>query len=119
MLSERIEGKWIATFVEVFGLCQVKPGDPVAILSETLSRQVNVHLAELALLQLDARPYHIVVPSPPHAGPLPFRASSTTDVIRGLKPVVDSLSAAVMAVDLTLELGSSASATNTRKSSSA
>ena len=59
MLSERIEGKWIATFVEAFELCKVGKGDPVAILSETLSRQVNVHLAELALLQLEARPYHI------------------------------------------------------------
>ncbi len=103
MLSERIEGKWIETFVEVFNLCKIGPGDTVAILSETLSREINVHLTELALIQLKARPFHVIVPSPPHAGPLPFRASSTTDVIRGLRPVVDAMSAAVMAVDLTLE----------------
>ena len=35
MLRERIEGKWIDCFAEVFARCGVAPGDAVAILSET------------------------------------------------------------------------------------
>ena len=62
MLSDRIEGKWIDTFVQALTLCKVEPGDDVAILSETQSRQLNVHLTELALLRLGARPFHVVVP---------------------------------------------------------
>ena len=46
MLADRIEGKWIDAFCEVFARCAVKPGDTAAILSETQSRQLNVQLAE-------------------------------------------------------------------------
>ena len=52
MFSDRIEAKWIEMFVSVFELCKVEPGDTAAILSETQSRDLNVHLAELALLRL-------------------------------------------------------------------
>ena len=52
MLAERIEAKWIDAFTHTFELCKIRPGDVVAILSETLSRKVNVHLTELALLRL-------------------------------------------------------------------
>ena len=69
MLSERIEGKWIETFVEVFNLCKIGPGDTVAILSETLSREINVHLTELALIQLKARPFHVIVRARRTPGP--------------------------------------------------
>ena len=51
MLADRIEGKWIDAFCEIFERCAVKPGDTAAILSETQSRAINVHLAELALLR--------------------------------------------------------------------
>ena len=64
MFSDRIEHKWIAVFCEVIARCAVKPGDTAAILSETQSRPLNVHLAELALLQLGARPFHVIVPTP-------------------------------------------------------
>jgi 2,5-dihydroxypyridine 5,6-dioxygenase len=46
MLSDRIEGKWIDLFAEVFALCKVERGEPRAILSESQSRSLNVHLAE-------------------------------------------------------------------------
>ena len=55
MLADRIEGKWIDAFCEMFERCAVKRGDTAAILSETQSRALNVHLAELALLRLGAR----------------------------------------------------------------
>ena len=65
MLSDHIEGKWVKCFTEVFGLCAVNPGDVVAILSETQSRKLNVQLSELALVIMGAKPFHIVVPTPP------------------------------------------------------
>ena len=49
MFADRIESKWIEAFKNQFALCGVQAGDPVAILSESQSRQVNVHLSELAL----------------------------------------------------------------------
>ena len=49
MLQDRIEGKWIDAFAEVFRNCGVGEGDVVALLSETQSRPLNVQLAELAL----------------------------------------------------------------------
>ncbi len=55
MLADRIEAKWIDAFCEIFERCAVKPGDTAAILSETQSRALNVHLAELALVA-DGRP---------------------------------------------------------------
>ena len=103
MLSERIEARWIEAFEEVFRLSGVVEGDPVAILSETGSRQINVHLAELALVRLGARAFHIVLPSPPQRAPVPVRSTGATDVIQGLEPVVGALSAARMVVDLTVE----------------
>ena len=56
MLADRIENKWIDAFCELFEKCAVKKGDTAAILSETQSRQLNVQLAELALLRIGARP---------------------------------------------------------------
>ena len=103
MLSDRLETKWIDAFAEVFELCRVGSGDPVAILAETQSRQLNVHLAELGLARLSARPFHVVIPSPPHEGPLPFRGSGTTDLIRDLRPVVSAMTSAAMVVDCSQE----------------
>ena len=51
MFTDRIEGKWVDAFRDVFELCKVTPGEEVAILSETQSRAVNVQLTELALLE--------------------------------------------------------------------
>ena len=45
------------------------------IFSETLSRSVNVHLAELALLRLGARPFHVVAPTPPQTAGVPIRCA--------------------------------------------
>jgi 2,5-dihydroxypyridine 5,6-dioxygenase len=103
MLADRIEGKWIDVFCEVFDRCAVKPGDPAAILSETQSRALNVHLSELALLRLDARPFHIVVPTPRNRHPVPIRSTGASEAIGRLAPVVGALCQAGFVVDCTLE----------------
>lgn len=103
MLKDRIEGKWIDTFTRVFELCKIQPGDPIAILSETQSREINVHLAELALLRLKARPYHIVLPTPPQRSAVPIRSTGASDAIGMLGPVVTALASSAMVIDCTVE----------------
>ena len=103
MLADRIEGKWIDAFCEVFERCAVKQGDTAAILSETQSRALNVQLAELALLRLGARPFHVVVPTPRNPHPVPVRSTGASEAIGKLAPVVSALGQAGFVVDCTLE----------------
>jgi 2,5-dihydroxypyridine 5,6-dioxygenase len=103
MTAERIEGKWIDAFCEVFARCAVQPGEASAILSETQSRSLNVHLAELALLRLGARPFHVVLPTPRNPHPVPVRSTGASEAIGGLSPVVAALAASRFVVDCTIE----------------
>ncbi len=103
MISDRLEGKWIDLFAEVFSLCKVQRGDPCAILSETQSRGLNVQLAELALLRVGARPFHVVVPTPLQSAPVPVRSTGASDALQGLAPAVSALAASAFVADCTLE----------------
>jgi 2,5-dihydroxypyridine 5,6-dioxygenase len=103
MFADRIEAKWIEAFGEVFAKCAVKRGDTAAILSETQSRALNVHLAELALLRLGVRPFHLVVPTPRNRHPVPVRSTGASEAIGGLEPVVSALGQAGFVVDCTVE----------------
>jgi 2,5-dihydroxypyridine 5,6-dioxygenase len=103
MFSDRIEGKWIDAFCEVLEKCAVKPGDTAAILSETQSRTLNVHLAELALLRLGARPFHVIVPTPRNPHPVPVCSTGASAAIGQLTPVVSALGQSGLVVDCTLE----------------
>jgi len=103
MLADRIEHKWIEAFAEVLARCAVRPGEAVAILSETQSRALNVHLAELALLRLGARPFHLVLPTARNPHPVPIRSTGASEAIDGLGPVVGALAASGLVVDLTVQ----------------
>ncbi len=103
MTAVRIEGKWIDMFEQVFGLCGVKPGDACAVLSETQTRIELPQLAELALLRLGARPYHVVLPAQPLHAPVPVRSTGASDAIGQLEPVVQALAASVFVADCTME----------------
>jgi len=103
MLADRLEGKWIDLFAEVFALCKVTPGDSCAILSETQSRALNVQLAELALLRLSARPFHVVVPTPRQTAPVPIRSTGASVALQGLGPPLQALAASTFVADCTLE----------------
>ncbi|WP_342362861.1 peptidase M29 [Terrarubrum flagellatum] len=103
MLADRIEAKWIDAFCEVFARCAVKEGDTAAILSETQSRALNVHLAELALARLGAKAFHIVLPTPRNTHPVPVRSTGASEAIGHLAPVVGALQQAGFIVDCTLE----------------
>ena len=103
MLNDRIEAKWIDAFARVFELCKVQRGDAVAILSETQSRDLNVHLSELALERLGARSFHVRMPTPVQKVRLPVRSTGASDVIRGLGPVIGALAGSTMVVDCSVE----------------
>ncbi|MDO9094605.1 MAG: peptidase M29 [Rubrivivax sp.] len=99
----RIEAKWIAMFVHTFGLCGVKAGDACAVLSETQTRPELPQLAELALLQMGARVFHVVLPARPLTAPVPVRSTGASDAIGQLEPVVQALAASVFIADCTVE----------------
>lgn len=103
MLQQRIEAKWVDAFVQAFRLCGVQAGESAAILSETQSRPVNVQLAELALAQLGARVFHVVLPTPALSAPVPVRSTGASDAIGGLAPVVQALAGSGFVADLTVE----------------
>ena len=103
MLIERVEGKWVADFVEVFGLCKIGPGDVAVILSETQSRQVLVDLAEMALTQLGVKLFHLRVPSPRITGPAPLRSTGTSLAVDGLDQVIQALASSTIIIDCTVE----------------
>ncbi len=103
MLIERIEGKWIDAFTEVFRLCGVGEGDVCAVLSESQSRPVNVNLAELALDRLGARPFHVVVPTARQAAPVAVRSTGASTAIGGLGPVIGALASSTFVADCTVE----------------
>jgi len=103
MLTDRIEGKWIDCFAEVFTLCRVEPGDSVAILSETQARSLHRRLAELALLRIGARPFHVVLPTPRQAHSIPIRSTGASQCIQGLRPAIEALRHSQLVVDCTLE----------------
>ncbi len=101
--SIRIEDKWIANFAQVFALCGVRAGDACAVLSETQSRPVLVHLSELALARLGAHWFHVVVPTPAQSAPVPVRSTGASDAIGQLQPVVRALASSVFIADCTVE----------------
>lgn len=103
MLADRIEAKWIDMFEKALSFCKVRHGEEIAILSETQSRQLNVHLTELALLRLGAKPFHVVLPTPPQRVAVPVRSTGASDAMRGHKSAIAALKASSMVVDLTVE----------------
>jgi len=98
-----MEAKWIEAFVQVFRLSGVQAGETAVVLSETQSRAVNVQLAELALAQLGARVFHVVLRTPALTAPVPVRSTGASDAIAGLAPVVQALASSGFVADLTVE----------------
>ena len=103
MFSDRVEAKWIDMFCKVFCLCKVEEGDTAAILSESQSRTLNVSLAELALLRLGAKVFHVRLPTPPQAGSIPIRSTGASNSVQGIRPVVMALRSSSIVVDCTVE----------------
>lgn len=103
MIADRIEAKWIDTFDHLFELCKVRRGEDVVILSETQSRPLNVHLAELALLRRGARVFHLVMPTPQQTVSVPVRSTGASVALQGNPVALAALAKAGAVIDLTVE----------------
>jgi 2,5-dihydroxypyridine 5,6-dioxygenase len=103
MLPAPVEAKWVACFRRAFALSGIGGGTLVAILSETLSRPSNVGLAELALLELGARVFHVKMPTPPQSAPVPVRSTGASDALQRHPAAVAALKASEIIVDCTVE----------------
>lgn len=103
MLQERIEGKWLAAFRRVFALNGIRQGTTVAILAETQSRPVLVHLSELAAHDLGAAFCIIQMPTPPQTAPVPVKSTGTSWAIQGNRAVIEALKRVEVIVDCTVE----------------
>lgn len=103
MLNDHLEGKWLKCFMTVFGLCAVKPGDVVSILSETQSRKINVQLSELALVAMGAKPFHIVIPTPAQTYEVPIRSTGSSQALQGIKQIIGALATSDVVIDCTVE----------------
>lgn len=103
MLQERIEGKWIASFRRVFALNGIGQGTPVALISETQSRPVLVHLAELALYDLGADFCMLKMPTPPQTAPVPVKGTGTSLAIQHNRAAIEAMKTCEVIVDCTVE----------------
>lgn len=103
MLQERIEGKWLAAFRRVFALNGIGRGTRIAIISETQSRPVLVHLSELAAYDLGAEFCMIQMPTPPQSAPVPVKSTGTSWAIQGNRAVIEALKRVEVIVDCTVE----------------
>lgn len=103
MMQERIEGKWLAAFRRVFALNGIGRGTQVAVLSETQSRPVLVHLSELALHDLGADFCLIAMPTPAQTAPVPVKSTGTSWAIQGNRAVIEALKRVDIVVDCTVE----------------
>lgn len=103
MITDRIEPAWIDAFAEVFTLCKIRADEQVVIVSESQSRPLNVHLAELALASLGLSYYQVQVPTPRvPAGPI-IRSSGASLALTGQAGAVAALAASDVVIDLTVE----------------
>ena len=103
MLQERIEGKWLAAFRRVFALNGIGRGTRVAIVSETQSRPVLVHLSELAAYDLGAEFCMISMPTPAQTAPVPVKSTGTSWALAGNRAVIEALKRVEVIVDCTVE----------------
>jgi 2,5-dihydroxypyridine 5,6-dioxygenase len=103
MLNDRIEARWIDVFARALALCDLPPGAALAILSESQSRALNVHLCELAALRLGLQPFHIIIPTPAQSAGVAIRSTGSSEALQGIRPVLDALKGAAMVADLTVE----------------
>ena len=103
MLQERVEGKWIASFRRVFALNGIGPTTKVALITETQSRPVLVHLSELALYDLGADFCMIQMPTPPQTAPVPVKGTGTSFAIQGNRAAIAAMMECEIIVDCTVE----------------
>jgi 2,5-dihydroxypyridine 5,6-dioxygenase len=104
MLQEKtLEPSWLQAFEAVLERCALRPGDTVAVLSESQSRPVLVALSQLAAARLGAQVFGVVLPSR-FSRELPVaRSTGASPVLQQIAPVVAALAGSTLVIDCTVE----------------
>ena len=103
MLQEPIEPAWLDAFECVLRRCALRPGDTVAVLSESQSRPVLPALAHLAAARLGAQAFSLVLPTFFEPNVPPVRSTGASNAIKNIAPVVAALAGSTLVVDCTVE----------------
>lgn len=103
MLRERVEWRWIEAFRSVLTRCAASPDETCVILSESQSRAINPHLAELALESLNVNPVCLRLTTPPQHAPVPVRSTGASQALRNNPAALAALERADLVVDCTVE----------------
>ena len=102
MLPHSLEPAWVDAFEAVLSRCALRPGDTVAILSETQSRAELPQLARLAAARLGCRAFQLVMATPFESGPA-VRSTGASTALQQILPVVGALASSTLVVDCTVE----------------
>jgi 2,5-dihydroxypyridine 5,6-dioxygenase len=103
MLQETTEPAWVDAFEAVLARCALRPGDTVAILSESQSRPVLPQLARLAAARLRCQAFEIKLPTRFDApGPV-VRSTGASTALQRIEPVVAALARSTLVMDCTVE----------------
>ena len=102
MLHDILEPAWVDAFHAVLSRCALRPGDTVAVLSETQSRPILPQLARLAAARLGCPSFSIVVPTLSEPGPA-IRSTGASTALQQIQPVVGALAASTLVIDCTVE----------------
>ncbi len=103
MLPETMEPAWADAFQAVLARCALRPGDTVAVLSESQSRPVLPQLARLAAARLGCQVFEINLPTPFEPGQPPIRSTGASTALQQIAPVIAALAASTLVVDCTVE----------------
>ena len=103
MLQERVEGKWLASFRRVFALNGIVKGTTVALIHETQSRQILVHLSELALCDLGASICILKMVTPAQTAPVPVKGTGTSLAIQHNRAAIEAMKQCEIVIDCTVE----------------
>ena len=97
------EWRYIQTFTEQLARCGLQPGEVVAVLSESQSRQALVATARLAAQSLGGAVFDIVVPTPTSTHAVPIRSTGASRALEANPAVVAALASSNLVIDCTVE----------------
>jgi len=102
MLHDQLEPAWVDAFEAVLARCALRPGDTVAVLSESQSRPVLAEAARHAASRMGCAVFGINVSTPFEAGPA-VRSTGASGALRNIQPVIAALAGSTLVVDCTVE----------------
>ncbi len=97
------EWRWIESFARQFAVNGVTPGMECIVLSESASRADLVETSVLALESLGAKPFEVVMRTPPNTGPVAIRSTGASLALNQLQGASGALSSVPFVVDCTVE----------------